>query len=254
MKKSAMNISPREQRMLSILAAAIIVFLLFNYVISPALVNGAVLSDEKNMLEAELTRVNTLIEQYPTLKKQENAENQQLTEKYRMFFYDLNQERILYKLDSLLAESGLNITSYVTAKASASQITAVMPEFMPLYYPLLGVASKINPSLIQEPVSGPQAGSQNQEGDNIPLDVIPTADITLRISNATYESATAFIKSLENMDKSVFVRSISLSKSDTGIGGQIVLSFYSLPKPDDSDKDLLKFTPVIPKNKVNPFS
>jgi hypothetical protein len=255
MKKNALNISQREKNMLAILAAAVVAFVLFNYVMSPALMTGTVLTQEKKAAETELDRINTLVEQYPVLIKQEKSEKSRLTEKYKMFFYDLNQERILYKLDSLLVNSGFSITSYVTNKASAAQIFAVSPIYEPLGYPLLDVASKVNPTLEKEPV--PEGASNNPNpdgGDKIPMDAIPTADITLSFNNATYESATAFIKSLENMDKSVFVRSVTMSKSETGIGGQIVLSLYSLPKLDDSDMDLLKFEPTIPKNKANPFS
>lgn len=241
--------------MLAILVAAVVVFVLFNYVMSPALMNGTVLTQEKKAAEEELARIDTLIEQYPALLKQEKSERNHLVEKYKMFFYDLNQERVLFKLDSLLTSSGFPITSYVTAKASVAQIFTILPVYEPLEYPLLDVAQKVNPSLKKEPPSEQVPATENPDGgDKIPMDAIPTADITLSFNNATYEAVAAFIKSLENMDKAVFVRSITMSKSEAGIGGQIVLSLYSLPKLDDSDMDLLKFEPSIPKSKANPFS
>lgn len=255
MKKKSMSISPSEIRLLSILAAAIIVFILYTYVISPALMSGSLLSLEKKEAEEELTRINTLIEKYPTLKEEASTERKLLSEKYKTFFYDLKQEQILYKLDSLMINSGFNITSYVTAKPSAAPIISSVPEYKPLTYPLLDVAKKVNPSLESEPAADQNASTEaSGEENQMQLEAIPTTDITLSFSNASYESVMAFIKSLEDMDKSLFVRSISMAKSEAGTGGQIILSLYSLPKPDDSDMDLLKFKPVIPKGKANPFN
>lgn len=255
MKKKPMSISPSELRLLSILAAAIIVFILYSYVINPALLSGSLLSQENKAAEAELTRINTLIEKYPTLKEDVSVEKKLLAEKYKIFFYDLKQEQILYKLDSLMVNSGFNITSYVTTKPSAAPIIASSPNYKPLTYPLLDKAKKMNPSLEPEPAAEQNANQDASGGENqIQLEAIPTTDITLSFSNASYESVMAFIKSLEDMDKSLFVRTISMAKSEAGTGGQIILSLYSLPKPDDSDMDLLKFKPVIPKDKVNPFN
>ncbi len=74
------------------------------------------------------------------------------------------------------------------------------------------------------------------------------------LSGVSYGSTIEFLQSLELMDKSVIVRNVSLLRAERGLDGQIILAIYSLPKIDDTDKDILRFEPVIPKGKTNPFS
>jgi hypothetical protein len=256
MKKVSMEINQRDKRLLTILAAAIIIFLLYNYAISPALINGSLLSEEVQSAEQQMNRINALIEQYPTLGEQEKAEKKKLADKYKMFLGDLNQERILYKLDTLLIESGFNVSSYALTKTAAAQIVVNKPVYTPINYPLLELASKINPPQTDDQVgeAGVDKAEKSTGSKEMPMDSIPTTDLTLSFNNVSYESVMAFLKAVEDMDKSFIVRNISMSKSESGTGGTVVLSLYSLPKLDDADKDLFKFDPVIPKGKVNPFN
>lgn len=250
-----MNITQRDKNLLMILAAAIIIYLLYRFFISPFLEVGAVLSQEKQSVEADLYRIDVLMEQYPSLKGEERTEKAKLSEKYSMFFYDLNQERILNKLDTLLVNSGLNISTYTPTGTAAVPITVSEPVYVPLDYPLLEVASKINSSL-SETVEGEatDAAEASAGDDEALIGDIPTTDITLSFDNSSYESVMTFLKAVESMEKSLIVKNISMAKAEAGTGGQIILSLYALPKPDDSDRDLLKFTPVIPKGKTNPFN
>jgi len=255
MSKKTLVTNQRDKNLLILLAVAIVIYICYYFIINPALIMGDELSLQADGVKAELTRSNELVAQYPSLILEENKQKLLLVEKYKMFFYDLNQERILYKLDSLIAGAGFAVTTYSTAPLTASPILYPAPQYIPVTYPLLELASKANPSLI------PQAATQvelapavTEDVTQAPADAIGTSDITLGFSAATYEAAMTFLKSLEDMDKSVIVRNISIAKAETGISGQIILSFYTLPKVDESGKDELKFLPIIPLGKANPFN
>jgi hypothetical protein len=253
MKKFSVEINQRDKNLLFILVAVIIAFLLYNFIINPALINGTILAQERESTEYELNRVKTVIAQYPDLKKEEPVEKAKLVNKYKMFFDDLNQERILYRVDTLLINSGFNVSSYALTKTVASQIIANKPVYTSLTYPLFEIASKINPSLVELIKDDDDTGAESSVATDS-MDFIPTTELTLSFNNTSYESVMAFLQSVENMDKSLIIKSVSMSKSETGVGGSIILSLYSLPKLDDTDKDLLKFDPVIPKGKANPFN
>lgn len=271
MSKMTMVTNQRDKNLLILLAVAVIAFICYYFIINPALIKGDELSLQVSGVRAELARSTDLVAQYPTLILEEKKQKQILIEKYKMFFYDLNQERILYKLDSLIAGAGFTIDTYSVAPLTASPILYPIPQYTPVTYPLLDLASKANPSLIPQAATQavapetPVADSNTQDnptGEPAPAptappvstDAIGTADITLGFSAATYEAAMSFLKALEDMDKSVIVRNISIAKAETGISGQIILSFYTLPKVDETDKDELKFIPVIPLGKANPFN
>ena len=53
-----------------------------------------------------------LVSTLPELETHEAEKKSELINKYAPFFYELNQERILYKLDSLFQDSGLTVTKY----------------------------------------------------------------------------------------------------------------------------------------------
>ncbi len=278
MKKQTLVTNQRDKNLLIVLAIAIVIFLSYYFIIDPALQKGSLLSQEVGNTETELTRVTELIAQFPTLKQEELKQKSLLVDKYKVFFCDLNQERILYKLDSLIVGSGFSVATYTPTPAVAAPITFPAPQFTPMTYPLLDLASKSNLSLIpsQAAQSGsPQPAATAATDNTQPVDpaaeqpaaeqpaadttqiateAIPTTDITLTFSQTSFEATMAFVKSLENMDKSVIVRNVDITKVGTAIDGQVVLSMYALPKLDDSDKDLLKFLPVIPQGKANPFN
>jgi len=246
MKKQPLVTNQRDKNLLLFLGVVIIVFLFFNYLISPALENGTALKAEGDQVDIELVNAKDTIAQYPDFQKEEPQLRKTVSDKYNMFFHDVNQERILYKLDTLIANSGISIASYSNSGTSALPIIFSVPEFNPVAYPLQGVALRANPALAELlPPITPAMAPVSEE-------LILTTDITINF-NSRYDTAMAFLKAIEAMDKSVIVRNISLSKTEEGIDGQIVLAFYSLPQIDSSKKDPMEFKPAIPQGKADPF-
>ncbi len=267
MKKQSLVTNQKDKNMLVILAVVLILFAAYHYIIDPALQQGAVVAQEISDANIELARSTDVVAQYPSLVKEEKDKKQFLIDKYKLFFYDLNQERILYKLDTLITSTGFTVNNYTPTPVKAVLNIVSVPVYTPVTYPLLDLASKTNPTLIpqkaaqtenNEPTTPESPTGEEQapvtDANLVAMDSLPVTDITLGFEQTKYNAAMAFLKALENMDKSVVVKSVSISKIEAGIDGQIILSVYSLPQLDDSQKDLLKFLPVIPQGKANPFN
>lgn len=265
MNKKNLNMSTRDRNLIILLGLAIVAFICYMYIVSPALQRGASLKADLSNLNDQITVANENIAKLPDLKRVEGEQKAKLVEKYMIFFYEINQERILNKIDSLIASSGISVTAYTPTPINVGQISVEKPSFLSLNYPLQDLAGRTNPSIVS---TKDQKGStsadvsqvdsnSNVSGstDTIPTDSVPFTDITIELTNSSYPSVINFIGSLENMKKSIIIKSIELVKMDTpGIQGQIVISLYSIPKLDDADKEYLKFLPVVAIGKVDPYN
>lgn len=247
MKKQTLVSNRRDQNLLILLIVVIIGYLLYAYVMTPQLEKSVLLKDALYNAETQLADAVDVTERYSQMQKEESQLRETISEKYSMFFYDINQERILYRLDTLMINAGLPVERYANSGTAVAAISFVNPAYEPLSYPMQDLAAVVNPSVIPEPPV-----PVGQEGG----EVIPTTDITIDFTGAAYEAAITFLRAVEGMDKSVIVRNVALSRAREGAGldGQLILAVYSLPQIDDSQKDLLKFLPAAPKGKPNPFS
>ena len=256
MKKIDMTVTKRDKNLLIILLTAIIGFICFNYVISPALDTAGKLKVNADILQVELNRVNDLVSRKSTLETEENKKKMQLTEKYAAFFYELNQERILYQLDILIGQSGFPVVSYVPSQSVVSSIVNPKSQFTYTKYPLLNYALVSNSSLINSVDKGQAVTNPNSStkaATTLTEESIPTFDITLNYSSASYSSIISFINKLEAMNKAIIIKKIDIHQAETNLSGQIVISIYSMPKVDENESNYLKFLPSTGNGKVDPF-
>jgi len=257
MSKPKVTVSNRDKGLLLILSFILIAFLMYYFVISPALARGSVLAEEVNTVKAEYERAADIVNKLPELKAEELDQKKGISEKYQQFFYEVNEERILYKLDTLLSQAGLPMSTMTISKLAAGAIEVEKADFTPVTYPLLGLAAISNDTLIGIADTGVNTTQTSQQNSKeIPKDAAAFSDFVITFNAASYESAYNFIKAVETMDRTVILRDIDFreSKDGAGIDGTLRMSVYSIAKPDQSDSNDLEFTPVLPKGKVNPFS
>jgi len=96
MNKELLKISERDKKLLMILCMMLAAFLCYYFVLNPAMENGSVLQSQYTAATLENQRVQTVIINLPALKKEEIKEKRMLSEKYKQFFYEISEERILY--------------------------------------------------------------------------------------------------------------------------------------------------------------
>lgn len=243
------SINPRDRSLLVLIFVAIIFFLCYMFVISPNLEKANLLKPNIQAVENELINAENILGGVVELERQEENQRAQMKNKYSVFFFDLKDEDILYKMDSLILEAGLEVQSYLPSPLVISQVVIEEGTYEIQGYPLQEIADQIYPQGVQNLEQG--AGSTLAVESP---DMIPCRSVSIDFSGATYEKVHAFISSVEQMRKTVLLKSITLSKEEAGVGGQLTLDFYSIPPFDSSQKGSLEFVPVIPKGKVNPFN
>ena len=257
MNKDLLKISGRDRKLLTILCMILAAFLCYYFILNPALEKGSVLESQYAAAKLENQRVQTVIGNLPALKKEEAKGKKLLIDKYKQFFYEINEERILYKLNTTMAEAGFPVESVSFTRASAAEVSVETAHYEPLTYPLYIDASKTNPSLeVPKPQNKNEADQgQTQNQDVLKNDAVAYTDMTIRFTTSTYESIFSFLKKMETLDRSIIVKNIEItySEQNKGLQGQIVLGIYSIAKPDESESADLKFNPVLPKGKANPF-
>lgn len=259
MNKQLINVSERDKKLLMLMIMVLVAFLCYYFILNPALMKGSLLKSQYEEAKSENHRVEAVINKLPDLKKEEVSRKQQLQEKYKQFFYEINEARILYKLNTTITAAGFPADSVAFSRASAAEIDVDASDYEPLIYPLYVNATKTNPTLAipkKETGDADQTNQPQQQSQNsIPKDSVAYSDITIGFASSSYEAIYNFLKKLEELDRSIVVKNVTIAKSieTNGIKGEIVLGVYSLAKPNASDSSDLQFDLVLPKGKPNPF-
>ena len=248
---SGMN--SRDRNLLILLAAIIIFYLCYTFVMVPSLERAQVLGGEIESATAEITRAEDMAGKEEELKKQEEILRAELLEKYAEYFVELDQANILNKFDSLMTGTGFTITSYTPSEVTISQVLTETGVYTHDDYPLLNLAKSIDPELHLE--EHPEQTGSDVVASEDSQDRIPCLEVTINYDGPTYETVVAFLDAVERMDKTVVIKSLDFGKADEGAGlqGQIILNLYRLPRFDQSQTDELEFTPTAPRGKANPF-
>lgn len=266
------NISRRDKSLLMLLLVVVVFYICYTFVISPSLQVATAIIEQTNSLKSELDNAKSLIGKEDELRKQEKDLRHKINEKYTVFLPKLDQAQLLYKMDSLMINAGIPVSAYTPTLESAAQVPVQIGTYDSLTYPLLDLAKTIQPSLYEQKeipaapstdaaaspsdaaVPPTDAAAQSPDAAAGGPDMVPNVDITFGFENASYESIFAFITQVEAMNKTIVLKSSDISKNDTGLSGQLTFGFYALPTLDEKQADLLKFNPVIPKGKPNPFN
>ncbi|HWQ78556.1 MAG TPA: type II secretion system protein GspM [Anaerovoracaceae bacterium] len=256
----------RDRNLLILVVAAIVFYFCYNFVMAPYKASTEALQAELGAAQSELARVQELSGKEEELKKQEADLKDEINDKYAAFLTDIDQSRILYRVDSLAMATGFPITDYSPSPDMVSQVSVETGFYAPQGYPLKDLAVKINPTDAEDE-AGQEGASAGQEGtasgqpssEAAPAaveseDMIPGTDITMGFKAASYESIYSFIGQVENMNKTAFLRGIDIRGNAGSLEGQMIFSFYSLPPFDPKMKDGLDFSPAIPTGKANPFN
>ena len=253
------KMSARDRSLIILLLAAVIFYLCYTFIMSPQLEMAQVLKTNLTSAQEELSNAVDISGKADQLQDQERKQREELINKFSGFFFDLDQSRLLNKVDLLMVGSGLPPASYTPTPELASQVLVEKGAYMSQEYPLKELARKINPELQEAAPETSQGGNPAANGEQAPTEAVQAADmvlgtdVSIGFSGASYESVFNFINSVEKMKKTVVLKSIDITKGELGLEGQLVYSFYSLPKLDSNQEDGLDYNPTIPAGKPNPF-
>ena len=248
-----MKLNSRDRNLLVLLAAIIIFYLCYTFIMVPSMEKADLLQGEIETVKAEIVRAAELVQQENELKLQENRLRSEILDKYSLYFTELNQANVLNRLDNMMHATGMTLSSYTPSEVTVSQVLVEKGEYVPTEYPLLSLARNIDPELY-EGVNPEQVISASTPSDDS-SDSIPCLQLIINYDQIAYETVYSFIDALEDMNKTIIIKNLDFAKNEgTALQGQMVIDLYSLPRFDKSQSDELEFTPGIPQGKPNPFN
>lgn len=252
MKQKNLNINKRDQQLLTILLAIVLMFLSYYFVAGPAYDKGKRLTEDLVLARESLSEARATAEKVPELRRDEAARRLELKEKYQLFLYNIDEANLLYRIDSLMIQTGFVAESYEQSDHMTGKIYFSPSSYVPSQYSLLEIAKELNPDLLQSE-TGTAEGSPGNDAKS--LDAVEQMDITIGFSGISYNSIYQFLKSVEGLERSFILSNISVGDDPqiTGLSGQLILRAISLPKIDEGEKNDLEFEPAVPKGKTSPF-
>lgn len=253
MKESGMNISNRDRQLLTILLAIVFIFLAYYFVAGPAFDKGVLLSQDLQLAEENLQKINATIEQASELRTKAESKKNELTEKYKLFLYDINEPKLINRMASLMGTTGFVVNNYQQSTPELGKIFFLSSEYTPPQYSLLDIAKELNPELI-EPAPAESQESASEANSSLP-EAVEQMDIGIGFSGADYDTIRSFLKAIEGLERSFILSDIVINKDAqiAGLQGQIIIRAISLPKIDEGEADDLSFQPTIPQGRPNPF-
>ena len=245
------NMTKRDKNLLLLLFIVIIYYLCYTYVITPALETSSSLKIEQEQLQTDLLRAKELIGKEDELRTQSENLKQEINQKYSIYLKSLNQAQILMKMDTLMSETKFPVDGYISTETAALQVPVESGLYEDLKYPLLNMAKQVNPNIAEE--------KSQTEGEVIVTegeleDMLPNSEITFSFNDATYTTMYDFIKSVEELDKTIQLKSISITGNEEKISGEIIFTLFGLPPIDENNMIDYPVVNVTPKGKVNPFA
>lgn len=255
MKEKTLAVSKRDQKLLSILLAFVLVFLCYYFVAGPAFDNGLILTENLAMAEQNLQKAQALLEQAPKLEAEVANTKKALTEKYSLFLYRIDEAGIFYQLDGLMTNTGFAVNGYQQTLGYLGKVVFPTSSYIPNKYTLKDFAGVLNPSLIEADAEG-NTTSTTQKADTAGLpDTVEQMDLGIGFQNAGYDAIYRFLTAMEGLERSYIISELIIVKNPegTGLNGQILVRAISLPKIDEADAGDLVFLPATPKGRPNPF-
>ncbi len=241
-----MNLSKREKVMLFFLGISIVVAGLYYFMLKPHLDNINKLKEESELLEE---RVNT-IKRNLALKNEVEASYTKSYKKVnsitKHFFPVIIQEKFIEILDEFIVESGIEVLSI---------------SFTDIDY--AGLKKEIEKESTNE--SGEiydVINKFNNESQNTTDDTNNSEERELKLKNisttiyieGTYDNIIKFIKKVEGNDKKIIIKNVNLmTKEDDILSGNIILSFYAVPKLFMQDLEYFEWNYDNDYGKENPF-
>ena len=252
MKHKNLNMNKKDHQLLTILLAFVLMFLSYYFVAGPAYDKGKRLAEDLAIAKEDLAEAVLTAEKVPELRRDEAAKRLELKEKYQLFLYDIDESKLLYKLDSLMPPAGFVTESYEQSEHTVGKIAFSASPYTYPQYSLLDTAKELNPDLLR-PETGAVEGSPGSSAKS--LDAVEQMDITIGFEGIGYDAIYEFLKAVEGLERSFILSSVSAGDDPqtTGLSGQLVIRAISLPKIDEGEKIDLEFKPAVPKGKASPF-
>lgn len=246
-----MKLTTREKVLLGILAAVGLLALFYFTLFKPQMERVAILVAQDAVLKQEVQYIKSELLQENNLDKEIDTLFSKLQEKTVKFYPALLEEKIVLTLDELIKKSGITCNSNNFTDAAVTELSkapadiGVKEEFI-----LRSMMDDYKTTIGNDPDSEVNSGSNN---DDKSTSRVESQEISLDYKG-TYNQLTAFIKGLEALERTNFIKSITfISEGNGQITGNIRIEFVSIPKVPDQDKVYFEWPFNRQYGKDNPF-
>lgn len=240
-----MTLSKREKILLIISGILLISFLIYNFVLLPQFKKLNELENESEKLEKDLLDSKESIDSIENSDEKIDIKTNEIKEITDNLFPSLQQNEILLLLDKFIKESnikiqGINFSEIVLSPIQNNEINESIEN-----------DNKFN-NIINKYKNLTQDNYQIEKEDNeseIKEDqVIAIENISATvIYSGNYNELIDFLSYINDFEKNIIIKDITVIETNEGVSGDIVLNFYGIPKINQLDQEFIE----LPNNNIN---
>lgn len=243
-----MKVTSRELNLIVALVSVAIIYLLYTFLFSPLIANISIAKENLIAVETQQLQVEENQANLPNIIKQQKDLIIESDKNVEKFIPNLNEDILVTFFAGTVAKGGPGIENLSLDQLAVVDLSTLIAQpYAGLSYPLGDIARQAkgnenNSTAI--PAQGVQPGS-----------TVLAQGVSISFGKATYEQVINQIKTVEAMNRTIIVNSMSLSKGEAGVlSGSINYSFYGVDKLTDKDKGLNKTVLTDSNGKANPFN
>ncbi|WP_130807158.1 hypothetical protein [Senegalia massiliensis] len=248
-----MQLNKREKKLLIIAASLLFVFLLYNFILNPQINKLSKLKEQEAELLDDLSNSKTSINTIKSLDKEIEDKKKKISFLTSDLFPELEQSRIILLLDKFIEESNLKLDainfSEKTMKAIQLEEIKIEEKEDSRFKNIVNQYNNLvenNKELVENETE--QSGEKEEAKESTKLESI-SATI---VYSGDYHEINNFLSLIDNYNKDIIIRGITMVKNEKCITGNILLDFYGIPKIDEF-KDDFEIPNTNVNGKDNPF-
>ncbi|MGO1818621.1 MAG: hypothetical protein ACTH0S_02950 [Senegalia sp. (in: firmicutes)] len=236
-----MQLNKREKILIASAGALLFLFLIYNFILNPQLNKLSKLKEDELELLNELSNYKTSINTVKTIEKTIEDKKKNISFLTGNLFPELEQSEIILLLDEFIERSNLSLEAInfsekamrpikleeiIVEEAKDSRFKNIVNQYNNL------VSS--NKDLVEEI----EVKEENKNIDDETEQAIELENISATIVySGNYYEITNFLSLLDNYDKDIIIRGITMVENEDGVTGNILLDFYGIPKIDELNSE-----------------
>ena len=259
-----MKLTAREKIMLIVLGIMAVLAASYYFILKPQLEKIDMLIIEQELVSQKVEEVKREITSGGELKISFENEDKRIAEQSARFYPEIFQPKLIVILDGLIEDSGIKVSSLtftprdigdVNDVASNSSLIHPMEPLTESYKLMTATQSAIE--LLEQIASMTSTGTVQADAGNAGNEVPAILDkmtVDIEYSATGYEQVKAFIKGLEELNRTLVVNNLNMEDMDNNtLSGTINVTFYALPKLHAQDSEYLDWPYNNLYGKNNPF-
>lgn len=243
-----MKVTGRELNLIIALLSVAIIYALYTFLFNPLMGNISVSREALSAAEQQKITVEENKANLPNIIKQQKELIVKADKNVEKFIPNLSEDVLVTFFAGTVAKGGPGIDNISLDQLTAVDLSTLIAQpYAGLSYPLGDIAKQVKGNennVAATPAPVIQPGS-----------TVLAQGVSIAFGKATYEQVISQMKTVESMNRTIVINSLSLSKGEGGIlSGNLNYSFYGVDKLTDQDKGLDKTVLTDSNGKTNPFN